>query len=364
MKSKINFAIAIFIVCIIVFHPTPAQSFLTLNSNYLISGSIYLRRTSWVDFRLSSSPTTLWQNDLIKKRAGIEAVVLCSDFSRRNISSFSELKMNIICPVVGRNNQPIENEGGNILPTSQGDQNNENLDYEPKQFVEIPERLETERSGISTSTPAEVSSAINRLNEIRMSDSTRAFVTAQIYRSEGLLTEAISLLKSILAEGSASTNEFQTYANYQLLGDLYTEIEQYDEAKNSYSIVLANILDIELSSLQSSILRFGEVGALLSNLSSDREITDSLIESKAETLLALGRISLANNDYQEAIASLTEARRLYVQLEGSDSPTVRALNTKRLEEIIESANAQAEELRDQIEAQDITDPRRIRNGNR
>ncbi len=362
MRSKIYFVVAVLVACVVVFYPAPSHAVLTINSNYLISGSLYLRRASWVGFRLSRSPTTLWQSDTIRKRSRTEAVVLCSDFSLRTVSSSGELAMSTICPE-GQNSGLIENEEGNMLPTSQGNQDNEELIHRPEQLVETLESPESDRMGTTiTNIPSEVSSTINRLDGITMADSTRAFIAAQIYRNEGLFTEAISLLESIQVEDIPRTNQFQNYANYQLLGDLYTEIEKYDEAKSSYSIALNNIINIEISS--SNFILFGRLGAVFDEDFGSRAIPDTVIESKAETLLALGRISLDNNDYLEAIASLSEARELYAQLEGSSSPTVRALNTERLEEIVESTNAQAEELRNQIDAQDITAPRRMRGGSR
>ena len=356
MKPKIkNIIISIFIAGSIIFYPVPALSVFPENMNFLISGTVYLRRSNWASLRLTASPTLLGLSDRVMIQQGMEAVVMCADFSKHDILSEQELSINTICPSRG-NNQPIPNNRGNTLPTSQEVESNPDLRETP-----TVEKIE-EESGTNFSVQ-NTEEIIDQLSKIEMSSSIRAFVTAQFYISRGLENEAISLLESFLSFSNIPSRTLPlNIDNYQLLGNLYELTEQYDKAEAIHRYTLSSIreIEIEVGLNEGALGAFSSTRNLIENLY-QREgfspttaliLQDLLLANKAELLLSVGQLSLKDDDYREAVNYLKTARDLYLQLEGENSPTARTIEIQDLENSLMEIEIEAELLRERLQIQE------------
>lgn len=360
MRSKINIILTITVTFSIIFYSTPALSIFPIRMNFLISGSVYLRRPSWTGFRLTGYPTRLGGSDTIRGQQDVEAVVLCSDLSRRNVSSESEMEMSAVCPRE-LNNRPIQNRGGNQIPTSNGN------DDSDRQNLQQVERIDGENAPSQLSARSmindaeEVNQTIETIDEIEMSDIARAFVIAQFYISRDLNFSAISTLENALQIDNIPSANSQYITSYQLLGNLYEESEQYDKAREVYLTSLSLTEREEIALLHSytegggmlNLLIFGAVNRTINRVSGIARVRlasedNYLLENKSKTLLSLGRISLENGSYLEAKKYLTLARELFIQLEGDDSYTVISLEIDPLIELLNEIDEEAELLRERI----------------
>ncbi|MGB3791021.1 MAG: hypothetical protein WA949_23650 [Phormidesmis sp.] len=365
MKSLTRVLIAFLIAISIIFYSTPAASSFS-DLNFLVWGSVYLRKPSWTQFILTNYPSRLGQNDIVRVERGVEAVILCSNFSRHNIPSGSNLSMSSVCPS-GRGRNVIPNENGNSLPTSSGSGLS---DVESRRYPDIflsleralssISRLGTFEQEISDRYIEEINASVSQLESIEIPDASRDVVIAELYAQKGFISVAISLLENALqVEDFSQINdipvEFSNLNSFQLLGDLYNRDRQYEKAKSIYISTLAIMLRSEIDELSTiepdsaiadiadyyrsvDVLRRGVLLGVSPRFSSNQ---NQYLDKKAQVLLSLGEIALRENNYKQAKNSLTAARTIYRLLEGNNSPTANALD---IESLANNLNSEEENL--------------------
>lgn len=155
-------------------------------------------------------------------------------------------------------------------------------------------------SFIDETAAREITSEVESVAELGLSDEVEAFISAQIYNRNGLFSEAISKLESVNPESSRSP------AGYRFLGDLYSTLNLHRQARDAYSVALY-------------IARGSEN-----------------IEERATILAGLGGTYLILGDIQEGIDSLEKARELYIALEGDDSAIAEGINPQRITDSVYS----------------------------
>jgi len=357
MNSKINIAIANFLAFTAVLNPTPALAVFSESMNFLISGAVYLRRPSWENFQLTTSPNRLGIEDKIRGQEGVEAVVLCSDFSRYSVSSEQEFDVSLVCPPRSSNRR-IPSPNGDMLPTSDNEVESEKRPLRTTDLLTVEEMQAEANPAIPEIE--EIDLALEKLNEIEMAESARAFVTAHIYISQGLLPEAISSLELALSPNVITPEfRFRHIANYQLLGILYEETEQYDSARSLYKATLSYIEGaerqiraiVERQTIERAGGPFDSVVGVESSIPRTHqgsEPVDLFIENRADTLFSVGNLFLESGDYREAVDSLNSSKELYLELEGENSPTAQAIEIEPLERILVEAEAEASQLQQEL----------------
>ncbi len=106
-----------------------------------------------------------------------------------------------------------------------------------------------------------VKAAVERLNQQGLTNEAKTLALAEIYLGQGLLLEATQLLESSVASGSI------TVAAYYLLGNIYTHLELFRQAEESYqqAVKLAKATT-DIEGQAATAARLGEVYTVLGNL--------------------------------------------------------------------------------------------------
>lgn len=106
-----------------------------------------------------------------------------------------------------------------------------------------------------------VKAAVERLNQQGLTNEAKTLALAEIYLGQGLLSEATQLLESSVASGSI------TVAAYYMLGNIYTHLELFRQAEESYqqAVKLAKATT-DIEGQAATAARLGEVYTVLGNL--------------------------------------------------------------------------------------------------